>query len=61
MLSMTYAAVVADSGFGWLPRTWNEVQAVMWGVILLTWTLPTAVVAWTEPDPVAEEPVYGPG
>lgn len=56
MLLITYAAIVHDSGRGWLPRTWNESQAIVWGVLLLTWTLPSAVVAWTEPDPIADEP-----
>ncbi len=44
-----YAAVAWDNGW-WLPATWNHVQAVMWGVLLLALTLPAAVVAWREPD-----------
>lgn len=54
-LLAVYGAMAADSGLGWLPSTWNERQAVTWGVFLLAWTLPTAVVAWTEPDPVRDE------
>jgi hypothetical protein len=54
-LLVTYAAIASDSGLGWLPRTWNERQAVLWGVNLLAWTLPTASVAWMEPDPVEDE------
>jgi len=44
-----YTAVAWDNGW-WLPSTWNQVQAVMWGILLLALTLPAAVVAWTEPD-----------
>ena len=44
-----YAAFAWDTGW-WLPATWNQVQAVMWGVLLLALTLPAAVVAWTERD-----------
>lgn len=44
-----YAAIAWDNGW-WLPATWNQVQAVMWGVLLLALTLPAAIVAWTEPD-----------
>ncbi|MBC8159585.1 MAG: hypothetical protein H7Z42_00075 [Roseiflexaceae bacterium] len=44
-----YAALAWDNGW-WLPTTWNQVQAVMWGVLLLALTLPAAVVAWTESD-----------
>jgi hypothetical protein len=29
----------------------------MWAVIIVTTTLPGALVAWSEPDPPAEEPV----
>lgn len=54
LLTVIYAAIGHDSGILWLPRTWNELQAIMWGVLLLTLTLPPAVVAWTEPDPVPE-------
>ena len=39
----------------WLPRTWNETQAVFWGLFLLALTLPTAIIAWTEPDLPADE------
>ena len=40
----------------WLPSTSNELNAVFWGVWLLMVSLPTAVLAWTEPDPVRDEP-----
>lgn len=38
----------------WLPQTWNEVQAIFWGLLLLAATLPVAVIGWTEPDLPAE-------
>lgn len=55
LLTAVYGAIGHATGLLWLPRTWNELQAVMWGVILLTVTLPPAIVAWSEPDPVREE------
>lgn len=51
-----YLYIAADSGSLWLPTTSNELQAAFWGVLLLTSTLPAAVLAWTEPDPVAPDP-----
>lgn len=38
----------------WLPTTTNELNAVFWGVWLLMVSLPTAVLAWIEPDPVQD-------
>jgi hypothetical protein len=36
----------------WLPDTWTQAQALMWGILLAGFTLPTAVVAWCEPENV---------
>ena len=44
-----YAMIGLDNGW-WLPRTFNELQAVFWGALLLASTLPSAILAWTEPD-----------
>jgi hypothetical protein len=52
-LAVLYGGLAWDNAW-WLPSTWNQVQALVWGVLLLTLTLPAAVVAWTEPDPPAE-------
>ncbi len=49
-LAGLYAGIAWDNGW-WLPSTWNQVQAAMWGLLLLAMTLPAAVVAWTEPEP----------
>lgn len=48
-LVAVYAGIAWDTGW-WLPQTENQVQAVVWAVLLITMTLPAAVVAWTEPD-----------
>jgi len=53
-LAALYYMIATDSGW-WLPRSWNEVQALFWGVWLLATTLPTAIVAWTEADPPPAE------
>lgn len=39
----------------WLPSTWDEHQVVVWTTLLLALTLPAAIVAWTEPDPVEQD------
>lgn len=37
----------------WVPVSFDEYQAIVWGYLLLAMTLPSAVIAWTEPDPAA--------
>ena len=49
-----YWYIAADSGQFWLPKTSYEINVVFWGVLLLAITLPTAIAAWTEPDPMPE-------
>lgn len=38
----------------WLPSTENELLATFWGFWLLLTTLPSAVLAWIEPDPITD-------
>ena len=49
VLATVYGGLAWDNGL-WLPNTWNQVQAVVWGILLLAMTLPSAVIAWTEPE-----------
>ena len=43
--------------FGWwLPRAEPERTAVFWTLLLSFALLPSAVIAWLEPDPVGNEP-----
>jgi len=50
VLAATYLALAL--AFGWpLPRSTGAVQMVLWTVIVVTITIPAAVLAWTEPDP----------
>jgi hypothetical protein len=39
----------------WLPRSSFEAAAVFWGLLILLSSLPTAVLAWLEPDFLPEE------
>ncbi len=39
----------------WLPVGFDQYQAVVWGYLLLAMTLPSAVIAWTEPDPAVTD------
>lgn len=53
VLCAFYGALAWDNGW-WLPQTWNQIQSIMWGVLLLALTLPAAVIAWTQPDVVLD-------
>ena len=50
IVGVVYVQVATDAGW-WLPRSDGAMQALTWATILLTGWLPTAAVAWTEPDP----------
>jgi len=50
-----YGALAWDTGLLWLPDDWVAVQACVWAVFLLVTTLPSAALAWAEPEPVGEE------
>ena len=52
-LWVVYEAIARTNSRGWLwrPETFDEYQALVWGYLLLSATLPRAFIAWTEPDP----------
>lgn len=54
LMSALYSYIALDSGSLWFPRTANQLNAFFWGAMLLAMTLPTAIIAWTEPDDVDE-------
>jgi hypothetical protein len=54
MIGALYAYIAADSGKWWMPRTSDEIQAAFWGVWLICVTLPAAIGAWNEPDPITD-------
>jgi hypothetical protein len=54
MVLALYGYIAADSKSLWLPKSELELQAVFWGVWVLVTTLPSALVAWLEPDPLEE-------
>jgi hypothetical protein len=45
---------LADSSGWWLPSSTEASQGITWTLIFLAMTLPTAIIAWTEPDVPAE-------
>jgi hypothetical protein len=51
-LWVVYDAIArtAERQWFWTPTTFNQYQAIVWGYLLLSMTLPSAVIAWTEPD-----------
>ena len=44
-----YYTVAVDKSL-WLPSTYDQANYFLWGIILLTLTLPSAILAWTEPE-----------
>lgn len=51
-LWIVYETIARTSRLEWLwvPRTFDEYQAIVWGYLLVSMTLPSAIIAWTEPD-----------
>ena len=49
VLFALYYYIAGDTGW-WLPTTENERTAFFWGTWGVALTLPTAILAWTEPD-----------
>ena len=49
-----YVYIASDSKMGWLPQSNLELQAVFWGIFIFVTTLPAALIAWLEPDPLLE-------
>ena len=42
-------------GDAWTPlRNFTVIEAMFWGTFLLAISLPSAIIAWTEPDPIPE-------
>jgi len=60
-LWVVYEAIARTNSRGWLwrPETFDEYQALVWGYLLLSMTLPSAFIAWTEPDPPEDSPRRG--
>ncbi len=49
MCWMMYMAFAVDKGL-WLPKSYEQASALVWGVMLLCLTLPSAILAWTEKE-----------
>jgi len=47
LLAVIYLAFAVDFGL-WLPTTYEQASTLVWGVLLFTLSLPSAVLAWTE-------------
>jgi hypothetical protein len=53
LLGSTYVLEANNSDW-WLPSSAGAFQGITWTLVFLTMTLPTAIIAWTEPDVPAE-------
>jgi len=49
LLGVICMAIAFDAGL-WFPSTYEEGNAIVWGAILLTMTLPSAIIAWNEKE-----------
>lgn len=53
-LGLLYWFFAGEFGW-WLPRSYNERTAVFWTLLLSLASLPSAIIAWLEPDPFEME------
>ena len=54
LLSVVYVSIAIDHPSLWLPRTYDEVSRIVWGLILTSATLPSVLLAWDD-RPVEED------
>ncbi|HYW49356.1 MAG TPA: hypothetical protein VE861_02050 [Gemmatimonadaceae bacterium] len=50
LLGIIWIALGVDKSIWWIPATYNEWNMVFWGAAVMTMTLPSAFLAWREPD-----------
>jgi hypothetical protein len=55
ILTAGYFHVAVADGRWWLPKTEYELNIAFWGTLLIAITLPAALTAWLEPDPILED------
>jgi hypothetical protein len=55
ILGVIWIAIGTDKGYWWIPTTYNEWNAILWGLFIYTTTLPSAFLAWREPDRLDEQ------
>jgi hypothetical protein len=48
LLPVVYVSIAIDHPSLWLPRTYDEVSRIVWGLILVGGTLPSALLAWDD-------------
>lgn len=50
ILGVIWIALGTDLGYWWIPSTWHEWNAIVWGLFIYLTLLPSAILAWREPD-----------
>ena len=50
ILGVIWIAIGTDLGYWWIPTTWHEWNAIVWGLFIYLTSLPRAILAWREPD-----------
>jgi len=50
ILGVIWIAIGTDLGYWWIPTTWHEWNAIVWGLFIYLTSLPSAILAWREPD-----------
>lgn len=50
LLGVIWIALGLDLGLWWVPSTYDEWNIIFWGLFIYLMTLPSAFLAWREPD-----------
>ncbi len=50
LLGVIWIALGIDLGLWWVPSTYDEWNLIFWGLFIYLTTLPSAFLAWREPD-----------
>ena len=50
LLGVIWIALGIDLGIWWVPSTDDEWNLIFWGLFIYLTTLPSAFLAWREPD-----------
>lgn len=50
LLGVIWIALGTDLDYWWIPTTFHERNAIFWGLFIYLTSLPSAILAWREPD-----------
>lgn len=50
LIGVIWISLGTDLGYWWIPTTWHEWNAIFGGLFIYLTSLPSAILAWREPD-----------